>query len=260
MRAPRTGLRKLCAVGALACVASAAYGQAPVDIKLTTDAAVPLVMPPPINDRAIEFHALLEQLENRSTGSSNNFRYEGLAWAGTDYDKLFLKFESTRLNNGRFEDGINEFLYSRAISTYFDLQTGVRVDMDNGRGRSWFALGVQGLAIQWFTIEATAYVSNNGHLAAKFNTSYDIPITNHLYLQPQAELNTYSKPDRGRGVGSGLGELDTGVRLRYEIDRKFAPYVGVSYNKVFGQTAKFSREEGGPVRDIRFLFGIRTWF
>ena len=260
MNAHRTGLATLCAAGVLACLAPAAHAQAPAAVRLTTDPAIPLALPPPINDQAVEFHALLEQLENRSTGSSNNFRYEGLAWAGTDYDKLFLKFEGTRRSNGNFADGINEVLYSRAISTYFDLQTGVRVDLDNGSQRTWFALGIQGLAIQWFTVEATAYVSSGGHFAAKLNASYDIPITNRLFLQPQAELNVYTKDDPGRGVGSGLGELDTGLRLRYEITRKFAPYAGVAYQKVFGPTANFSRREGSPVSDLRFVMGVRAWF
>jgi len=229
-------------------------------VRLTADPVTGIKLPPPIDDRRIEFHVLLEQAEVRSTGSSNNARYEGLAWAGTDYDKLYVKFEGTRRNNGKFGDGINEVLYARAVSTYFDVQTGVRIDLDDGRGRTWYALGIQGLAVQFFNAEATAYVSTGGHYAAKFNVSYDIPITNRLYVQPQAELNVYSKPDPGRGVGSGLGELDAGVRLRYEISRKFAPYVGVSYQKGFGQTAKFSRQEGAPVSDVRFLFGVRTWF
>ncbi len=150
-------------------------------------------------------------------------------------------------------------LYDRAISTYFDLQTGVRIDLDNGRQRTWFALGVQGLAVQFFSVEATAYVSSGGHFAAKLNASYDLPITNRVFLQPQAELNVYTKDDPGQGVGSGLGELDTGVRLRYEITRKFAPYVGAVYTKVFGPTATFSRREGSPVSDLRFVFGIRVW-
>ena len=219
-----------------------------------------IALPPPINDRQIDFHFILEQAEIRSTGSSNNARYEGVAWAGTDYDKLFLKFDDTRRNNGKFGDGTNEILYARAISTYFDVQVGVRIDLDNGSGRTWCALGLQGLAVQFFNVEATVYVSSGGNYAAKFSVSYNIPITNRLYLQPQAELNVYRKPDRGRGVGSGLGELDAGLRLRYEISRKFAPYVGVAYQKGFGQTAKFSRDEGSPVNDVRFLFGVRTWF
>lgn len=229
-------------------------------MRLTAEPVPGIALPPPINDRQIDFHFILEQAEIRSTGSSNNARYEGVAWAGTDYDKLFLKFDDTRRNNGKFGDGTNEILYARAISTYFDVQVGVRIDLDNGSGRTWCALGLQGLAVQFFNVEATAYVSSGGHYAAKFNVSYNIPITNRLYLQPQAELNVYRKPDRGRGVGSGLGELDAGLRLRYEISRKFAPYVGVAYQKGFGQTAKFSRDEGSPVNDVRFLFGVRTWF
>lgn len=217
-------------------------------------------LPPPINDRQVQVHGILDQLEIRSTGSSNNLRYEGLAWAGTDYDKLNLKFEGTRRNNGVYADGINEILYSRAVSTYFDVQTGIRVDLDSGRGRTWYALGIQGLAVQFFNVEATAYVSDGGHLAAKFNVSYDVPITNRLYLQPQAELNVYSKPDPGRGVGSGVSELDAGLRLRYEITRKFAPYIGVAYQKAFGQTAGYSRREGSAVNDVRFVFGARVWF
>lgn len=257
MRPFRSWIAGLCVASA---AAAPALGQTAPIVRLTADPPPAIALPPPINDQKIEFHALLEQLEVRSTGSSNNLRYEGLAWAGTDYDKLFLKFEGTRRNNGRFGDGINEVLYARAISTYFDLQTGIRIDLDNGRGRTWYALGLQGLAVQFFNVEATAYVSSGGHFAGKLNISYDIPITNRLFLQPQAELNVYSKPDRGRGVGSGLGELDAGLRLRYEITRKLSPYIGVSYQKGFGQTAKFSRAEGTPVSDVRFLFGVRTWF
>jgi copper resistance protein B len=259
MTAQWSALKALCSVLALVCLAPAAHAQAPT-VRLSPDPAVPLVLPPPINDQKIEYHALLDQLENRSSGSSNNLRYEGLAWAGTDYDKLYLKFEGTRRSNGNFGDGINEALYARAISTYFDLQTGVRVDLDNGRGRTWYALGIQGLAIQFFNVEATAYVSSGGHFAAKLNASYDIPITNRLFLQPQAELNLYSKNDTGRGVGSGFSELDAGLRLRYEITRKFAPYIGVAYTRAFGPTATFARQEGSPVNDVRFVFGVRTWF
>ena len=248
-------------LGAFALVMPQARAQSMADMPMPAAAApTPAALPPPINDRQVQVHGILDQLEDRSTGSSNNLRYEGVAWAGTDYDKLYFKFEGTRRNNGVYADGINEVLYSRAISTYFDLQTGVRVDLDSGRTRTWYALGIQGLAVQFFNVEATAYVSDGGHLAAKFNVSYDIPITNRLYLQPQVELNLYSKPDPGRGVGSGVSELDAGLRLRYEISRKFAPYVGVAYQKAFGQTAGFARRDGSPINDVRFVFGARVWF
>ena len=90
--------------------------------------------------------------------------------------------------------------------------------------------------------------------------SYDLLLTNRLILQPQFELNFYNKRDPSREIGSGLSELDTGLRLRYEITRKFAPYIGVAYNGKFGETADFTHEAGGTVNDVRFVFGIRLWY
>jgi copper resistance protein B len=215
---------------------------------------------PPVMDTPIIAHALLDQFEDRFDGSKHSFRYDGQAWAGTDYNKLWLKSEGRVLSNGRFTDGQHEALYDRAISTFFDLQTGVRFDVDSGPSRTWGAFGIQGLAPLFFDLEATAYVSDQGHLGARITGSYDLLITQRLILQPQAELNFYSKADPGRGTGPGLSEIDTGLRLRYEITRKFAPYIGVAYQGLYGQTARFAQREGESTSDLRFVFGARVWF
>ena len=162
--------------------------------------------------------------------------------------------------SGRVEDGRHEFLYDRAISPYFDLQAGLRTDLDSGTTRNWAAFGFQGLLPYFFDLEATGYVSDRGHLAARLAVSYDLLITQRLILQPEAELNFYSKADPGRSIGSGLSDIDAGVRLRYEISRKFAPYLGVAYQGKFGQTADFARREGEAAQGVRFAFGIRSWF
>ena len=109
-------------------------------------------------------------------------------------------------------------------------------------------------------MEATAYVSDRGRFAARLKASYDLLITQRLILQPEAELNFYSKSDAARGSGSGLSDIDAGLRLRYEITRKFAPYIGVSYAGRFFQAADFARREGETSNDVRFVFGVRTWF
>jgi copper resistance protein B len=140
------------------------------------------------------------------------------------------------------------------------VQAGVRLDLDSGTSRTWAALGVQGLSLYFFDIEATAYASDQGHFAARLKASYDLLITNRLILQPEAELNFYSKADPGRSIGSGLSDIDAGVRLRYEISRKFAPYIGVVYEGLFGQSRRFAREEGESPGGVRFTFGVRTWF
>lgn len=214
----------------------------------------------PVVDNTIFYHALLEQAEDRWNGRNHEFRYDGQAWAGTDYNKIWFKSEGTITSQGRFEEGQHEILYDRAVSTYFDLQAGVRVDLDSARSRTWAALGVQGLSVYFFDVEATAYASDNGHYAARLKASHDLLISNRLVLQPEAELNFYTKSDPGRRTGSGLSDIDAGLRLRYELSRKFAPYVGVSYSGPFGQSATFARREGESPHQVRFTFGVRAWF
>ena len=214
----------------------------------------------PVMDNSVFAHVLFDQLEGRAAGNGQQFRYDGQGWIGTDLNKLWVKSEGLVDPNGRYTDGQHELLYDRAISTYFDLQAGVRVDFDDGPTRTWAALGVQGLALYFFDIEATAYVSDRGRAAARLAGSYDLLITNRLILQPQAEFNFYTKSDASRTVGSGLSDVDSGLRLRYEISRKVAPYIGVSYVGYFAQAQPLARSGGERVQDIRFAFGIRSWF
>ena len=157
-------------------------------------------------------------------------------------------------------DSQQQFLYSRAVTTYFDLQGGLRSDLDSRPTRNWAAFGIQGLAPYFFDLELTGFVSGQGHLAAKLQASYDLLITQRLILQPQIELNIYSKADPARLTGPGFSDIDTGLRLRYEFSRQFAPYIGVVYEGKFGQTANFVRQAGESTGDVRFVFGIRAWF
>ena len=213
----------------------------------------------PVIDQAIFAHAIFNQLEGRWNGSNTQFRWDGQGWVGTDYDKLWIKSEGT-LSDGALDDGQQQFLYSRAVTTYFDLQGGLRSDLDSRPTRNWAALGIQGLAPYFFDLEVAGFVSSEGHLAAKLEASYDLLLTQRLVLQPQVELNLYSKADPARLVGAGFSDIDTGLRLRYEFDRKFAPYVGVIYEGKFGQTANFARQAGESTGEVRFAFGIRVWF
>ena len=213
----------------------------------------------PVMDQGIFAHAIFNQLEGRWNGSNTEFRWEGQGWIGTDYDKLWIKSEGT-LRKGALDDGQQQFLYSRAVTTYFDLQGGLRSDIDSRPTRNWAAFGFQGLAPYFFDLEVTGFVSGEGHLAGKLEASYDLLLTQRLILQPQIELNVYSKPDPARLVGAGFSDIDTGLRLRYEFDRKFAPYIGVVYQGKFGQTANFARQAGESTGDFRFAVGVRVWF
>ena len=214
----------------------------------------------PVMDNMIFVHGVLDQFEGRTDGGTPDFRWSGEGWIGTDYDKFWVKTEGFRRKDGTIDDGQNAFLYAHSISTFFDLQAGLRSDIDSRPNRNWAALGVEGLAPLFFNVEAMGFVRDSGHLAARFEGSYDLLLTNRLILQPQIEINLYSKSDPARLIGAGLSEIDSGLRLRYEIDRKFAPYIGVAYEGKYGQTASFARRAGENTSGVRFTFGIRSWF
>ncbi len=213
----------------------------------------------PVEDRGIFAHAIFNQLEGRFGGGDPAFRWDGQGWVGTDYNKLWIKSEGA-YSNGTLEDGQQQFLYARAISTYFDLQGGLRSDLDSRPNRNWAAFGFQGLAPYFFDLEVTGFVSGQGHLAAKVEASYDLLITQRLILQPEIESNLYSKADPARLVGAGFSDIDAGLRLRYELSRKFAPYLGVVYEQKFAQTATFARQAGAGSGGVRFVAGLRVWF
>jgi len=217
-------------------------------------------MEPPVKDNQIFYHALLDQFEDRTNGPDNEFRWDGEAWAGTDMNKLWIKSEGF-VSNGVVSDGDHEALYDRPIShmRYFDAQVGVRADLDSDPSRAWAAMGIEGLAPYYFEFAPTLYVRDGGNVAGRLTGSYDLLLTQRWIVQPEAELNCYNRDDPTRQIGSGLSDLDTGVRLRYEISRKFSPYVGFAYSAKYGNTAIYSRQGGESTSDPRFVFGIRVW-
>lgn len=221
----------------------------------------------PVDDNTIIWHVLFNELEGRTNGVANEFRWDGEGWIGTDFNRLWIKSEGF-VEHGKATDGDTEALYDRPIPRlrYFDVQAGVRYDLDSYRGRTWGALGLEGLAPYFFQFEPTFYFSGGGRVAGKLFGSYDLLITNRLIAQPLVEMNFYSERDPSRGIGSGLSELDTGIRIRYEFirapefSRKVAPYIGFTYTQTFGETAAFTRAAGGAVRDPRFVFGVHLWY
>jgi copper resistance protein B len=214
----------------------------------------------PVDDERVYVHALLEQFEYRAASSDNLSRWEGEAWVGTDKNRLWLRSEGEVDRHGAVKDGQTELFFDRPITSFFDLQAGVRYDLDSAPGRAWAAFGVEGLARYFLRVAATVYASDSGHFAAKAQGSYDLLLTQRLILQPQMEVNAYTASDTRRRQGSGFSDLDTGLRLRYEVSRKFAPYLGVSYKRMFGQTATYTRADGDSVGDVNVLIGVRAWF
>lgn len=203
---------------------------------------------------------LLDQLEYvHSRNGGNAAVIDGEAWYGGNLDKLWLKFEGDRAA-GKLQDLRTEALWDHAVTTYWDTQVGARHDFGIGPGRSWAAFGIQGLAPYWFETEATFYVGQGGRTAARVQVEYAALLTQRLILQPRVEVNLYGRADPRRGIGSGLSDLEAGLRLRYEIRREFAPYIGVVWRQRFGRTADLARALGEHADDLGFVAGFRLWF
>jgi copper resistance protein B len=206
-------------------------------------------------------HMLFNQLEGRTDGSNSEIRWDGEGWIGTDMNRAWFKSEGFA-SNGTVNDGDVEVVYDHPLPRlrYFDGQLGVREDVASGPHRTWLGLGIEGLAPGFFQFEPTVYFRDGGHVAGRITTSYDLLITQRLIAQPEVEMDFYNKSDPQRRLGTGLSDLDTGLRLRYEISRKFAPYVGFAYTRDFGGTATLSRAAGESTADPRFIFGLRVWY
>lgn len=203
---------------------------------------------------------LLDQLEVAHSRNGGNATFiDGEAWYGGDINKLWLKVEGGHAG-GKWEDLRSEALWSHAVATYWNTQLGVRHDSGAGPGRTWAAFGIEGLAPYWFETDATFYVGQGGRTAARVQVEYELLFTQRLILQPKVEVNLYGKDDPQRGIGSGLSDLEAGLRLRYEARREFAPYVGVVWRQTFGRTADFARARGEYADDLQFIAGFRIWF
>jgi copper resistance protein B len=197
-----------------------------------------------------------------SSGDGNpHLLWDAQGWYGGDLHKLWVKTEGeVMLGGGKVEEAEIQALYSRAILPFFDLQAGVRHDFEHGPTRTYGVIGLQGLAPYMFEIDFASFVSNKGDVSARVELEYDLLITQRLIAQPRAELNFALQDVPEHGVGSGLSSADLGLRLRYEIAREFAPYIGVSWSRSIGNTEDFVRAEGGDPSTLSFVAGVRFWF
>ena len=212
-----------------------------------------------VHDKALNSLLLVDRLEWQDAAEGSALNWDLKGWIGGDIDRLWLRSEGER-SRGVTEAAELQTLWGHAISPWWDVVGGLRQDFKPGPAQTWAALGLQGLALYNFEAEATAFLGEGGQTALRLKGEYDLLLTNRLILQPSVEVNLYGRDDPRRGVGAGLAETEAGLRLRYEIRREFAPYVGVTWNRSHGETARLAREEGAERSDTRLVLGLRFWF
>jgi copper resistance protein B len=198
----------------------------------------------------------VDQLEWRE---GDTLAWHGRAQYGGDLNRLVLKSEGERSGGGTHEAEA-QLLYSRAIAPFWDLQLGWRHDFQPRPQRGWAALGIRGLAPYLFETEATLFIGESGRTALRLAAEYELLLTQRLILTPQLEANFHGEEDRDTATGSGLSDLEFGLRLRYEIRREFAPYLGVTWQRRYGDSAGFSTADGSEREETRVVAGLRFWF
>ncbi|MEG3126054.1 copper resistance protein B [Sphingomonas sp. GB1N7] len=206
------------------------------------------------------YQVLFNLAEYQARQGRDGYRWDGEAWFGGDINRLWLKSEG----EGAFREGIEsaevQALYSRAVGPYFNFQAGVRQDLGPSPKRTYATVGFEGLAPYWFEVEGALFLSNKGDVLGRLEGYYDQRITQRLILQPRVEFNLAAQDVPENGIGRGLTDAELGLRLRYEIRRQFAPYVGISYLAQAGRTVDFTRAQGKDPTTTSFVAGVRIWF
>lgn len=203
----------------------------------------------------------VDKLEYRASDEDDSVAWEAQARFGTDRNKVAFKTTGEYLTGEEaFEKVETQLLYQRMVSDFFDMQAGIRQDFEPSPERTYAVLGVNGLAPQWFEVDANLFLSDRGDLSARFEAEYDILLTQRLILQPQVELDVAFSDDDALDIGAGFTSVEAGLRLRYEIERKFAPYVGVAWERSLGETARRARAEGEDPERTSIVAGISMFF
>lgn len=212
-----------------------------------------------LGDRRRLGSILIDNLEATRVDGDTVVPYDIEAWFGQTYDRAVLKAEGD-FEGGDLAEARTELLWGHAVAPYFDTQVGMRYDSGRGPNRAWLAAGIEGLAPYWFDLEVTGYLGESSRTALRVDASYEMLMTQRLILQPRLEANLYGKQDPERGLGSGLSDTTLALRLRYEVRRELAPYIGVEWINRYGGTEDAALDAGEDASDLRFLLGLRFWF
>lgn len=203
---------------------------------------------------------ILEQLEAGFDDESETYAWHIQGWYGGDVHRFWWKSEGEGAFGEEIEHAELQLLYSRAVTPYFDLQAGLRQSYLDGQDRTDLVLGVQGLAPYWFEVGAAAFVSTEGDVTARAEAEYDLRLTQKLILQPSAELNFAAQDIPDLDIGAGFTDANAGIRLRYEISRSFAPYVGIEWTSSLGETRDIREALGDDTQSTRAVIGLRALF
>jgi len=228
-------------------------------LKVTSVAAAsPLAQP---HSDQIFTYIQAEQSEYRvANDGSDTFNWDVRGWVGGDYNRLFFKTQGDDRVDGPVENGEVQLRYSRLVSPFWDLAVGARYDVEPDPSRAYAVFALHGLAPYLYEVDADMFVSEEGDVSARLEVEYPLLLTQRLILQPSFELDFAVQEVKELRVGPGLSQVELGLRLRYEITRELAPYIGFVWERKVGRTADLARGVGKEVDAPAFVAGIRFVF
>lgn len=200
-----------------------------------------------------------DRMEAQVREGRDAYLWDIQGYYGGPTTRLWFKSEGEGEWGSAPEDAEVQALYAKAFAPFWDLQAGLRHDIA-GPDTTHLALGVQGLAPYMFEVDAALFVSHRGDITARIEAEVDQRITQRLILQPRIEANLAAQDIPLLGVGAGLDQIEVGARLRYELKREFAPYIGIEQSWRTGRGADFARARGEDPSVMSLVAGVRFWF
>ncbi len=217
----------------------------------------------PVSDDASYSYILVDLLEFQRIRNIDAVRWDAMGWFGGDNTRLWIKSEGELYSSPRTGGQWDvQALYGKLVSPFFDLQAGVRYEKhfeSNNPQRVFAVIGLQGLTPGRFDIEPALFVSNKGKTSFGFTGTYEMLLTQKLVLQPRFDTEIAFQQDSEFGVSRGVNDVEFGLRVRYEIRRELAPYIGVTFRQSFDATAQRVSREGGVPNALEFVIGLRLW-
>ncbi|MFN4353342.1 copper resistance protein B [Parvibaculum sp.] len=203
------------------------------------------------------FHKVVTEVDYAAR-DGDQWRWHVDGWIGSDVERVWIR-SAGKIEDGDVEKAELQLLYGRNVHPFWDVLVGVRQDLEPD-SKTWAAAGVTGLAPYFFESDVTAFLSTDGDAALRIEQSVDIPLTQKLIAEPYIEVNAYAQDMPERGIGAGFSDVELGLKLRYEITRKFAPYAALTWERALGETASQARAAGESTDEAALRIGIRFWF
>lgn len=204
-------------------------------------------------------YGLLDRLEWAMMRGGDGYAWDYSTLIGGDRNRLYLDFSGDGLFKGGLETAEIDALYSRVIGGDWDLNAGIRFDPRPRPSRLYATIGAQyNGETSW--LGAFAYLSQTGVPGARITGYTSLKVAGPLKLQPSFDLEASARDMPALGIGRGFTYAEAGLRLRYEIRAAFAPYVGVSWQRDLGRTARFDRANRDDPETRGLVLGLRSEF